>query len=243
MVFLEVVYAKKFNYITQAEQDLFFVTCLYLKCISSVYQDTKQLYLDQSKQDYYLEMKSKESQIYEKEAGLFKREQEWQCTHKKLTKTIDGLTEDLREADARIRQLEQQIKNMGDYTEEVHALRSFVYSEEQPEKNKDNYPSLKTIKEFIQSKRIVIFGGYPNWRQKIKETLPTVEFIDVDEKNRDISKIQRFDSVFINTTLFAHSFYKKIIKELRNCETPLFYLNGQNNTEKTVLEMYKLLTE
>ncbi|WP_026568325.1 hypothetical protein [Bacillus sp. UNC41MFS5] len=99
------------------------------------------------------------------------------------------------------------------------------------------------MNEYIRSRKIIIIGGSLNWQQKLKETFPTIEFFEVDEKNRDISKIKRVDAVFINTTIFAHSFYKKIMKELSKKETPLFYLSGQNNIEKTTLEIYQWLTE
>lgn len=243
IVFLELLYAKKYNHITKDEQDLFVIACLYLKCISTLYIETKQLYLDQSKQDYYIEMKSKEARMNEQETYLLSKKQEWEHTNYIQQKEIGGLTQELRVAQAKIRQLEQQIESMEDYTNEVHALRNFVYWEEQRDQHADKVPSLKTMSEFIQSKRIVIFGGSPNWRQKLKEILPTVDFIDVDEKNRDISKIQRVDAVFINTAVFAHSFYKKIMKELSQREISLFYLNGQSNIEKTTLEIYKWLTE
>lgn len=241
MVFLEMLYVKKYNYITKEEQDLFFISCLYLKCLSSLYRETKELYLDQAKQDYYVEMKRKESQITKQAADLLRKQQGWELTKKRQQEEIEGLSEELRAAHSIIHQLEQQIGNLEDYAEEVHALRNYVYREEQ--EDPDQSPSLKTMIEYIQSKRMVIFGGSPNWRQKLKELLPTVEFIDVDEKNRDISKIQRFDAVFINTAVFAHAFYKKIIKELSNSQTPLFYLNGQSNTEKTILEIYQWMTE
>jgi chromosome segregation ATPase len=188
-------------------------------------------------------MKSKEAQIRKQEADLLRRKQTWEFTHKRQQKEIEGLTEELREAHIKMRQLEQQIRNMEDYAEEVHALRNYAYKEERDDHNIDNAPSINTMAEFIQSKRLVIFGGSPNWRQKLKEYLPTVEFVDVDDKNRDISKIQRVDAVFINTSVFAHAFYKKIIKELTKSKTPLYYLNGQSNTEKNILEIYDWLTD
>ncbi|WP_144550692.1 hypothetical protein [Bacillus sp. X1(2014)] len=158
----------------------------------------------------------------------------------KQQEEVEGLTRALREANTKIRQLEQQIENMDDYTEEVYALRNYVYREE---KTDNNAPSLNTMNEYIRSMKIIIIGGSLNWQQKLKEVFPTIEFFEVDEKNRDISKIKRVDAVFINTTIFAHSFYKKIMKELSKKETPLFYLGGQNNIEKTTLEIYQWLTE
>lgn len=234
---------KKFNYINKEEQDLFFITCLYLKCISSHFLYTKELYLDQSKRDYYVGIKSKESQIKEQEAKLLRRQEEWEVTNRSQVKEIEGLKQELREANSRIRLLEGKMAEMEDYTAEVHALRNFVYVEECEDHSLEPVPSLKSMKEFIQSKRIVIFGGFPNWRQKVRDLLKTVEFVEADEVNRDISKIQRADAVFINTMVFGHGFYRKIMKELKKSETPLFYLNGQSNVERTTFEIYKCLTE
>jgi hypothetical protein len=243
MVFLEVLYAQKYNYITKEDQDLFFISCLYQKCLSTLYRDTKQLYLDDSKQAFYVSLKAKESQINEQETNLKQRQQEWQFTYKRQQKEIEGLTLELREANSKIRQLEQKIKNMDDYTVEVHALRNFVYREEKEDYDSEKKPSLRLMTEYIQSKRIMIFGGTLNWQQKLKEPFPEAEFVDVDEKNRDISRIHKADAVFINTTVFGHAFYKKIMKELSKSATPLYYLTGVSNIEKTTLEIYKWLTE
>lgn len=242
MVFLELLYAKKYKYISNEDQDLFFISCLYLKCLSMHFQKAKRLYLDQSKQDYYVEMKAKEARIIEQEAHLLREQQEWQHTYKRQQREIDGLQSELREAYAKIRNLEQQMENMEEHRREVHALRNYVHSKHFEESKSDHTPSFKTMIDFIQSKRAVLFGGPLNWRQKLKEHLPGMEFIDVNEKNRDISKIQRVDAVFINISVFTHSFYKKIMKELSQSDTTLFYLNGQSNIEKTVLEIYKSLT-
>lgn len=237
-IFLELLYAKKYNHISKEEEALFFMTCLYLKGVGTLYHETKQLYLDQSKQDDYLEMKSKEKLILAQENNLLKKKKEYQKQHERKQKEIE-----LREAQAKIRQLEQQLTEMEDYSEEVHALRHYVFSEEQSDQQANRSLSLESMKQFIQSKRILLFGGHPIWQQKLKLALPTIGFVDVTEMNRDISKIRRADAVFINTKVFSHAFYKKIMKELSRSDTPMYYLNGQNNMEKTIEEMYKWLIE
>ncbi len=242
-IFLELLYAKKYNHIQNEEQVLFFITCLYIKCLSAHYQETKQIYLDQSKQEYYLEMKSKESHIHEQEAKLIQRQREWHLNSEQKQREIEGLTRNLREANAKIRQLEQVIVNMEDYSDEVHALRNYLYWEEQHDSDVKSGPSMKTMTEYIQSKRIIVFGGSTIWQQKLKMEFQQIDFVDVSEINRDISKIQRVDAVFINTKVFSHAFYKKITKELSKTEVPLYYLNGQSNVEKTTVEIYKWLTD
>jgi len=43
-------------------------------------------------------------------------------------------------------------------------------------------------------------------------------------------------------SVFTHSFYRKIMSELSSSDTPLYYLNGQCNMEKSIVEIYKTLT-
>ena len=241
MVFLELLHVMKHNQLAKEEQDLFIITCLYVKCLSYLYRETKQLYLDQSKQDYYLEMKAKESRIFLQEKVQIQKQAQWQRSFEEQQKELEGLKQELRKAQVTIRHLEQHIDNMDDFSQEVHALRNYVYSEEQANDQDEIAPSLLTMTNFIQSKRIIIFGGHPNWRQKLKEVLPPVEFIDIDELNRDLSKIQRSETIFINTSVFTHAFYRKIMKEVGKYKTPLFYLNGQSNIEKTITEIYHCL--
>ncbi|SEN05841.1 hypothetical protein SAMN05192533_108192 [Mesobacillus persicus] len=242
-IFLEILYAKKYNHLTKEEEALFFITCLYLKALGSLYHETKQLYLDQSKQDYYFEMKAKETFILEKETKLLQREKEFQLQNERNEKEIEGLTQELRAAQAKIRQLEQQLNETEDYSKEVHSLRHYVFYEEQSDQPFNSTTSMETMQHFIQTKKILIFGGHPVWQQKLRLSFPTIELIDVTEVNRDISKIQRADVVFINTKVFSHAFYKKVMKEVSRSDTPMYYLNGHNNMEKTIVEIYAWLTE
>lgn len=242
MVFMEYLHAKEHNQITKEEQDLFIIACLYIECLSFHYQDSKQLYLDQSKLDYYLDMRAKESRIIQQEKDQFKKQREWKQSYQNQEKEIEGFIKELREAQLKIRQLEQKIDNMEDNTKEVHALRSYVYNMEQDIDYLKQVPPLSSMTTYIQTKRVVIFGGHPNWQQKLKEVIPAVEFVDVEEKNRNISKVQKSDAIFINTSVFTHAFYKKIMKELSKGETPLFYLSGQSNIEKTLVEIYHWLS-
>ncbi|ALC92225.1 hypothetical protein AM500_22455 [Bacillus sp. FJAT-18017] len=239
---LELLYAKKYNKISAEEQDLFFIASLYLSCIASLYKKAKQFYLDESKQEHYVELKSKEAAILQQEAVQLKKEREWQLSRKSLENERTGLENELRKARMKIRQLEQRLESMEDYSDEVHALRDFVYMEEDPDCLLEKAPSLETMAELIASKRVIIFGGSQNWQQKIRTVLSSIEFFDIDLKSRSLSKIKRADAIFINTSVLSHAFYNRIMKELRGTGIRVYYLKGQSNVEKTVLEIYKWLS-
>ncbi|OCA83213.1 hypothetical protein A8F94_19070 [Bacillus sp. FJAT-27225] len=239
---LELLYAKKYNDISDDEQDLFFVASLYLHCVVSLYKEAKQFYLDESKQDYYVEMKTKEAAILQQEAELLRNERTLQTARKRHESERAGLEKELREAQAKIRHLEQKIEGMEDYAGEVHALREYLYWEEAEDQFYEKAPSVDKMAELIASKRIIVFGGSPAWQQKVKDVLPSVEFFDIDSRNRQLGKIRRADAVFINTSALSHAFYYKIMKELRGSGVPFYYIKGQSNSTKTIMELYKWIT-
>lgn len=242
-VFLEYLLASKENHIGEEERDLFIVSCFFMQCLALHYQEAKELYLNQAKQDYYVSMKAKEEEILKQEVKLQQKQAEWQQKLEQSKREREGVEQELREMKAKLREQDQQMKQFEDYSKEVHALRTYLYQQDQEEPIGGAEVPFETMLTLLPSKRILIFGGHPNWRQKLKEVLPSVEFIDVDEKNRDYSFLKRVDAVFINTTFFNHAFYQRIMKVINKSEVALSYLDGRSNIEQNVRDMYTFLTD
>jgi hypothetical protein len=239
IIFMEFLIAQKENDITEDQRDLFIVACLWLQAIAHHYNQTKRLYLDESKKKYYIDMNKREEIIQEKERELREKEHQFNREKEEQELRIKALEEELRIAQGNLRKQEQKQKEMNDYSKEVHALRTYVYENQKEEA--DNVPqiSIEEMSKEIQEHSIAIFGGHPNWKQKMKEVLPSVSFVDVDELNKDISFIDRLEFLCINTSVFNHSFYRKLMSRLNKNETKLFYLDGRSNPERNIQKMYK----
>lgn len=242
IVFMEYLIAHDENDIPESSRDLFIVACIWIQALATHYKETKRLYLDESKEEYYSDIKQRESEIKAKESELRDRERESERKEADLLDRVKKLEEELRVARKSLKEKDEKTKELQDYSKEVHALRTYLYDQE---KSKAEVPVLRSVEDMagaIEQYKVAVFGGHPNWQQKLKEILPGITMIHVDEINKDLSYIDRMDAVFINTSSFNHSFYRKLMARLSKNETKLYYLEGSTNTERLILKMYDDLT-
>lgn len=69
-----------------------------------------------------------------------------------------------------------------------------------------------------------------------------IEISETKQKSGIFQKSTEWTAVFIKSSVFAHSFYRKMMSELSHSDTLLYYLNGQCNIEKSIVEIYQSLT-
>jgi len=82
----------------------------------------------------------------------------------------------------------------------------------------------------ISDKRIYVFGGHINWRNKLKAAYPTL--IIMDGHNQAISKtaLLNADMVLLNTKNMSHNVYYKVVDVLRKNKVPFGYIGKYTNT-------------
>ena len=240
VVLAKYLIAKKENHITDDQKELFIVACLYIQSLIKQLHETKQLYLDQSQEDYYIDVKKREEETQEKERELQRVEKERQMELDTYKRKVENLEKELRKTKENVKKQEKKTQSMEDYSKEVNALRTYIYEKEKVEL-KESPVSVEQMIDSINKRDMAIFGGHPNWQQKMKEVLPTLTFIDVDELNKDISFVDRKEMVFINTAVFNHSFYRKLMTQMAKNDTKLYYLNESGNIERTITQMYEII--
>lgn len=239
IIFLEYLSAQKENHITEDQRDMFIVACLWMQALAHHYIKTKKLYLDESKEAFYSEIKQREEIVKAKENELQQKEKEWQLKSSREQERIEILEEELRKAQLTIREQHKKEEEMTDYSKEVHALRTYMYEQENQEIENFSVLSIEEMAKEIQNHSVAVFGGHPNWQQKMKAVLPTTVFVDVDELNKNISFIDRLEYVCINTSVFNHTFYRKLMSRLNKNQTKLLYVDGSSNAEKTLHKIYQ----
>jgi len=239
-IFMEFLIAKEQNNITEEQRDMFIVACIWIQALTHHYKKSKSLYLDDSKEAFYTEVKKREEIVIEKEKELAKKEEDWLTASKKQEEKIKKLEEALRNTELRVKEEQKKTSDLTDYSKEVHALRTYIYEKEENHIESTEM-TMKEVAEELEGYRMAIFGGHPKWQNKIKQTLPSITFINVSEMNKDLSYIDRLDAIFINTTFFNHSFYRKLMKRLSKNNTKLFYLDEKSNNERVVMKIFKSL--
>lgn len=243
IVFLDFIIASQSNSngLSKQDRDLYIIAILYLQALAEVYKETKRLYLDDSQEQRYIEFREKEKSIKQKEEELERLKRHYQRELEKQVNAMSQLEEELKKTKKELQRLQSELQKREDQSKEFAALREYVYSlnnESAPEQEK----SIEELADRIQQKKIAVIGGHPNWINKMKDVLPNVLFVEVDELNRDLSFVDNLDAVFVSTTFFNHTFYRKLMKYMNNNNTKLYYLSGKINVELTLKEMEKALS-
>lgn len=74
------------------------------------------------------------------------------------------------------------------------------------------------------SKKIILFGGHPNWRKKFIEENPGIRMIDHTKLLKIGSVIRNADKIFINSVHISHKQYYAIMSVARKANVPIQYV-------------------
>lgn len=229
---------------TDIDFNVFFAVYYYMRRLALMYQDAKTRLLDTSEEEKFVFAMKKEAEMKEREEKLEKVEREAKLRSKQQKEKNEALQKELLTMQKREKAWEKEREEQEKNKKELYALRSFLYRHETDAESEDTIPEeaqLQHMLETVQRKRIVFFGGHPNWIQKTKDAFPESRFLEVDDINRKLSFIQNYDVVCINADYFNHGFYDKLMNEIAKYSAELVYVRGATNQERLVKEIYEQL--
>jgi hypothetical protein len=241
IIFLDYVIASQVSkQITAKDRDLYIITLLYTQALALVYKETKHLYLDDSQEKHYLEIKQAQQHIEAKTAELNKQEAGWKKEKEDQLGKIAELQSELRKTQKTLQMNQVEMEKNDSSTKELAALRAYMYNSQQVNVVKEETATDRILSD-LKVKRVAVFGGHPNWRNKLKEVLPNYTFIDVDSINRELTFVDNMDAVFVNYDHFNHKFYERLMKHMSRNDTILHYLSGSSNTDIIIRDIHKAL--
>ncbi|MCC0705013.1 hypothetical protein IC213_18315 [Clostridioides sp. ES-S-0049-02] len=188
----------------------FIIPAIDIRYLAREYKKAKQFFFDNFDEELKESIKEKDVELdnFKKENSLLQDE------NKKLKLELELLQKDKN-------RLESEIKEQYTSKEELVQLRNFMFNQQQEQDViTDESINLENIKG-------IIFGGHPNWILKMKEKLTNFEFIPADTINFNVSILDSYEYVFINTSFIGHAMYYKIIENL-NVDNKLRYINNIN---------------
>lgn len=134
--------------------------------------------------------------------------------------------------------LESKLQEETEKNAELARLREFVFDMQQ---GGDIQLEDVSLDSYIDGKKIYIFGGHINWRNKLKQKYPKLEVLDGHNVSFDEQKLLGADMVLMNTSNMSHALYYKIIDVLRKNNIPFDYLGKYSNPNLLEREMGEAL--
>lgn len=242
--FLDFVLAKtkEGNLLTDEDRDLYLISTMYLYAVITQLREVKHLYLDDSQEQHYLELKEKEENIKQKELKLAALEADFRAKEEQMNKRIAELEEELRKSNRAVQQVNSELDKREDLNKEVSALRSFVFEMTQEEVTSEKL-TIKDLADRIQQKKVVVIGGHPNWVSNMEGALPQVRFVGVESLNRDLSFVDSMDIVFVYTGILKHKYYRNLMNRMNSNKAKLCYISNVTNVDLTLKEMEHLIAK
>ena len=152
--------------------------------------------------------------------------------------TAKPLLAEISMLNGQIVDLQRKIEDEETKRSELNKLREFVF---ELQSVGDIPEEPMPIASLIKSKKIYIFGGHINWRNKIKQKYPSLEVLDGHNTSFDEKLLFGADIVLMNTSNMSHALYYKIIDVLRRNNIPFDYLGKYSNPNLLEREMGEVL--
>ena len=129
---------------------------------------------------------------------------------------------------SQISEMQEKLDAEAEKAKELYRLREFVFDLQQ---GNDIQAETVSLEKLIEGKKIYVFGGHINWRNKLKQKYPRIEVLDGHNESFDQHKLIGADMVLLNTSNMSHALYYKVIEVLRKQSIPFDYLGKYSNPE------------
>ena len=136
------------------------------------------------------------------------------------------------------KRLEQTETKMQENTQELSALRSYVYLMSEKEDELEQEPpecEWKKWVDFLKDRKVLVVGGHVNWQNKLKELFPKWQFITARQGAVVDKVIKGRDVIVCNTMMLDHSCYYKVVSAMGRRQK-LCYVHS-NNMKKCLGEI------
>lgn len=157
---------------------------------------------------------------------------------KDTKEAVRPLSDEIAFLRSQISSLKKELEAEKEKTNELNRLREFVFS---IQSSQDIAKADVSLKDLIAGKRIYIFGGHINWRNKMKTNYPSLNILDGHQESFDEQILLNADMVLLNTSNMSHSLYYKVIDVLRKNKIPFDYVGKYTNTELLENEIAEIL--
>ena len=200
----------------------FMYPAVHIRHLLKAYKRAKKYHFDNLDEDTLERLEKVSSELREVHQKNIQLQDENTKLKQRLENEISALKEENRILENKNYQLEKQISEYPNITEELSQLRNLMF-----ELNEDIIEEKVDIDiDEINNLDVICFGGNENWTSSMKEILPNWKFISAGV-NFDTTLLKDKEYIFINTVANSHKMYYKII-ENKDTNTKLRYINSLN---------------
>jgi hypothetical protein len=211
------------------------------------YKQYKPSFFSEEAEEMVSELIEKDLKIKEKDAEIEKLKRQLEEAEQRRVRELDEVLADLNNSAKNISKLEKELKLSNENEKEFNALKELVYRnsiEESETALTDEIIDINFMLDYLSGRKIIIFGGHPNWVNKLKKYLPDVKYIDAEKySSYSFNNLENYDLLAICTNYIGHGLIYKISEAIKSIQSKKVVMVDDINTEKVISTMYDSLIE
>lgn len=160
---------------------------------------------------------------------------------KDMKELVELCSSQKRENDSLLAQLSGEKKKAKEFEENTKAeleslrrehqeladLRELIFRQENQQEKEEVPDGAKVAFPYETKKRTVLFGGFETFRKSLRQLLPGVKFVGVDQMNFDSDLVRNADVVWFQTNCLSHSQYYAVQRLARAAGVQMRYFTYQ----------------
>lgn len=234
---------KEENALSEAERDIYLIAALYIFALIKEYQNTRQVYLANVREENYLDTIKIKKQIDEQKRLLINEKIKYTSEIEQLKAKVELLQNESSRWERKATRLKQELENVESNKKELIVLREFIFNQQQNVSIllEDEPDLFQKSLELLAQKKCSVIGGHPNWIKKLKDILPHFTYLNSDSIHRDFKFLDNQELVFINIDYISHALYYKVMSEFEKNKAKVCLIRG-TSFQSSITEMGKLIS-
>jgi hypothetical protein len=145
--------------------------------------------------------------------------------------------------------LKKELKIAKSNEKEFNALKELVYRNSISENEiaisiEEDVLTIEDKANYLDSKKIMVLGGHPNWVNKLKRRLPNARYIDVEGyASQKFTRLDKYDLLVVCTNYIDHGLIYKLGEAIKDIKSKKVVMVNNVNTDTVLDEIYSATVE
>lgn len=143
-----------------------------------------------------------------------------------------------------VKRLKKEVDIAKENQVEFVAMKEYIYrnsirEDELAVSMKDDDISIEDKISYLNDKKIAIFGGHPNWVNKLKKLLPEARYIDTNAcSSRKFNRLDKYDLLVICNLFISHGLSWRVSEAIKNVKSKKVIIIDDINTDLIINNIY-----
>ena len=198
----------------------------------------------QEDEAYILEIENLNEQLNEKDNEIKVLKEKLANLEKSKEEQVQGLLDDLDLSNNNVNRLKKELEDSKENEQEFLAMKEYIYRNAMTDDEiaitmEMDELSIEEKIKYINERKVAIFGGHPNWVNKLKKLIPDAMYLDTNAmSSRRFNRLDKYDLLVICNLFISHGLAWKVSEAIKNVKSKKVVIIDDINTDLIINKIY-----